>query len=92
MKDKGNRPWYLIYHLAITPYLVLNMHWAGLLICPSERRRKKEKREKEEVEKKRENVQEKKTAEDAKNEGKKGGEITEHFYDTQRENMSQHPP
>ena len=41
------RPWSLIYHLAITPYLVLNVHWARLLICPSERRRKKEERERE---------------------------------------------
>ena len=41
------RPWSLIYHLAITPYLVLNVHWARLLICPSERRRKKEERERD---------------------------------------------
>lgn len=51
------------------------------------------KREKEERGRK-ENVQEK-TAEDVKNDGGKkerNREITEHFYDTERENMSHHSP
>lgn len=62
--------------LTITPYLVLNVHWARLLICASERRQEKEerrrKRKKEEKGRK-ENVQEK-TAEDVKDDGGKGRE------------------
>lgn len=101
IKDKANCntwPRCLIYHLAVTPYLVLNVHWARLLICPSERRRKKEERQRREKEERgrKENVREK-TAEDVKNDGggekkERNREITEHFYDTERENMSHHPP
>ncbi len=61
------------------------------------KRDKEEEREREKEERgRKENVREK-TAEDVKNDGggekkERNREITEHFYDTERENMSHHPP